>query len=292
MAIGAGAVWSFGAILKRLADHTDAFQYLIWRSIGIIVVIEVLSARRGQPFPTVRAWRGGRAMVGANVGLFLSSIAFVYAVDTTTPANAAFLSSLTPLVAVLFARVLGERLARSTIVALAVGVVGLFVTVMSDLDAGDMKGNLAAFASSIGFALYTTSLRTDPRRDWAPVLPGYGALMIVVCVVVTLVQGKTLVPPLLDTAYGLFHGGVVIVVGTLMFNAGSRQVPAVPMTVFAQTEMVFVPVLAWLVLDLVPQPLTVVGGAVIFSAVVGKAAYDAAAGQRSGFGKDPDIPLL
>ena len=104
MAIGSGIIWSFGAVLKRLSEDVDAFQYLIWRSIGILVVIEVLSALKGQRFPTVTAWRSGHWMRLANFGIFLASIAFVYAVDTTTAANAAFLGSLTPLVAVVFPR--------------------------------------------------------------------------------------------------------------------------------------------------------------------------------------------
>ncbi len=292
LAVGAGVVWSFGAIASRLADRSDAFQYLIWRSIGVIVVVEIMSAVQGAPFPTIRAWRSGRTMALANLGLFLASICFVYAVKTTTPANAAFLGSLTPLVAVVFSRFLGERLSRSTIVALTVGMVGLVVTVVSDLEAGSMTGNISALIASVGFAVYTVCLRTDTNRDWSPVLPGYGLLMIVTCSLVTIARGKTLVPPAADLAWALFHGAVIIVVGTVMFNRASRDVPAVPMTVFAQTEMVFVPIWSWLVLDLVPKPLTMLGGAIIFSAVVGKAWYDAATGRRSDFTAAPDVPLL
>ncbi len=292
LAVGAGIVWSFGAIASRLADDSDAFQYMIWRSVGIIVVVEVMAALQGSPFPTIRAWRSGRTMMLANLGLFLASICFVYAVKTTTPANASFLGSLTPLVAVVFARFLGEKLSRSTIVALAVGMTGLVITVVSDLEAGSLIGNIAALTASVGFAIYTVCLRTDTDRDWSPVLPGYGLLMIVVCTAVTLAHGKPLVPPADDLGWALLHGAVIIVVGTVMFNRASREVPAVPMTVFAQTEMVFVPIWGWLVLDLVPKPLTLVGGAIIFAAVVGKAWYDAAAGQRSDFTPAPDVPLL
>ena len=292
LAVGSGVVWSSGAIMSRKAEGADAFQYLIWRSIGIIVVIEVLSAVKRQPWPTLRAWTGGRAMVGANFGLFLASIAFVYAVKTTTPANAAFLGSLTPLVAVVFARFLGERLTRSTIVALVVGLIGLVVTVAADLGAGNMLGNASALAATVGFAVYAVSVRSGPKRDWTPVLAGYGLLMIVVCAAITQFNGKTFVPPAVDLAYALVHGAVVIVVGTLMFNAASKQVPAVPMTVFAQAEMVFVPIWAFFVLHTTPKPLTMVGGAIIFGAVIGKAMYDAAAGRDKEFVATPDVPLL
>ncbi|MCY7298458.1 MAG: DMT family transporter, partial [Ilumatobacteraceae bacterium] len=186
MAIGSGIVWSFGAILKRLSEDVDAFQYLIWRSLGIIVVIEILSAVKGQRFPTVRAWRSGRWMMLANFGLFLASIAFVYAVDTTTAANAAFLGSLTPLVAVVFTRFLGEKLSKSTIIAIAVGVAGLVLTVFGDLDAGNMLGNASALLASVGFAIYTISVRSDPSRGWCALLSGDGQQMILVCGLVTI----------------------------------------------------------------------------------------------------------
>lgn len=274
MALGAGVVWSLGTLSARSADGADAFQYLIWRSVGIIVVIELLSLRGTRRFPTIRAWQSGWPMAFANFGIFLASITFVYAVKTTTPANAAFLGSLTPLVAVVFSRFLGERLSRSTIIALAVAFAGLVVTVFSDLEAGSMVGNIAALMSSVGFSIYTVMLRTDTERDWSPAMSGYGLLMIVVCAIVTIANGKTLVPALPDVLLALLHGAVFIVVGTLMFNHASRQLDAVPMAVFAQTEMVFTPIWASLFLGLTPKPLTIVGGAIIFAAVVGKALYD------------------
>jgi drug/metabolite transporter (DMT)-like permease len=208
--------------------------------------------------------------------LLLASIAFVYALKTTTAANAAFLASMTPLIAGVFARVfLGERITRVTVVAIAVALVGLVVTVWGDIDAGDMVGNFSAVMSSVGFAGYTVCVRTDPHRDWSPVMPGYAVMMIAICTVVTLSGGKTLVPPAGDIAYGLLHGGVFIVVGTLLFNIGARQVPAVAMVVFAQTETIFVPVWTYVFLSETPAGMSLLGGAIILAAVIGKAVVDA-----------------
>jgi len=155
-----------------------------------------------------------------------------------------------------------------------------------------MRGNLAAFSSSIGFALYATIVRTNTRRDWSPVLAGYCALMVVVCSIITLANGRELVPPAIDITYALLHGAVLIVVGTLMFNEASKHVPTVPMTVFTQTEMAFAPLWGILLLNLHPKGWTLVGGAIIFSAVVGKAAFDSTHGVRRGFVAVPDVPLL
>ena len=59
-----------------------------------------------------------------------------------------------------------------------------------------------------------------------------------------------------------------------MFNAASRKVPAVAMAVFAQTETVFVPLWVFLKFSEQPTRQTLLGGALILVAVVGKAVLD------------------
>jgi drug/metabolite transporter (DMT)-like permease len=276
MALTAGGVWSFGAIAARKADSSDAFQYLIWRSIGIIIVIEVWSLFRRRPQQTVLAYTSGRRMLLANVALLLASIGFVYAVKVTTAANAAFLGSTTPLFSVCIARfVLGERLNRRTIGAIALALSGLMIMVIGDLEVGSIVGDLAALSSAMGFAVYTVVVRSRPQRDWSPVLPGYAVLMIAICATITVSQGNTLTPPAEDVALALLHGGVIIVIGTYLYNTASRSVPAAAMTVFVQTEMVLVPVWAFLLLSERPPTATVIGGTVIMIAVIGKAILDA-----------------
>jgi len=209
-------------------------------------------------------------------GLFLASIAYVYALKNTSGANAAFLASVTPIFAVIFARIfLGERLTRITIGAVFLALTGLLIIVVGDLTGGNMAGNIAALLSSVGFAIYTISVRSHPNRDWSPILPGYAALMIVICGAVTLSNGRSLAPSAPDITVALIHGGVFIVLGTTLFNIGSRSVPAVPMTIFAQSETVFVPIFLFLWFGLEPKPLTLLGGAIIVTAVIGKAVLDA-----------------
>lgn len=274
-ALSAGVIWSLGVVTARKASHSDAFQYLIWRSVAIIVVIEVVARIRRRRPMTPQAFRGGPLMLLTCACLLLASLAYVYAVKNTAPANAAFLASVTPLIAVMLARVvLGERLNAITIGAVVVAFVGLCITLGGDLQAGNMVGNFAAVASSIGFAGYTVCVRRDPHRDWSPVMPGYAVMMIVLCGIVTVGGGRTLVPPPGDIALAALHGGAFIVVGTLLFNQASRRIPAVAMTVFAQTEMLFVAVWAVLLLDDTPTTSTMVGGLVIAAAVMGKALLD------------------
>ena len=81
MAFAAGLVWSLGALMARLADDTDAWQYLIWRSIGILIVMELLTRARRRPPLLPIAYTSGRLMLLACGALLLASVAFVYAVE-------------------------------------------------------------------------------------------------------------------------------------------------------------------------------------------------------------------
>ncbi len=293
MALSAGAVWSFGAITARLADGSDTFQYLAWRSVGIIAVIEVWHMMRRQPSQTIAAYTSGRRMLLANLALLVASIGFVYAVKTTSAANAAFLGATTPLFGVASARAfLGERLNWRTITAIAVAFLGLAIMLAGDLAAGGVIGDLAAISAAIGFALYTTIVRSSPDRNWSPVLPGYGIAMVAISVTVILANGNALVPPAPDIGLALLHGGLFVVAGTLLYNGASRAVPAATMTVFAQTEMVLVPVWGFLVLAERPASSTLLGGTIILAAVLGKAVLDARHAAPVSPGEPPVEPQL
>ena len=111
-------------------------------------------------------------------------------------------------------------------------------------------------------------------------LPGYAVMMIVLCTAITLADGKTLVPPATDIGLAALHGGVFIVVGTLLFNLGRPPHPG-------RGDVGVRPdgdaVRADLGLPRArPKPTTtsLIGGLLIFGAVIGKALYDARPAHR------------
>ena len=73
---------------------------------------------------------------------------------------------------------LGERLSWVTIGAMLLALFGLAITVVGDLQGGNMIGNISALFSSLGFAIYTVCVRSEPNHDWSPILPGYACAMI------------------------------------------------------------------------------------------------------------------
>lgn len=287
VAVGAGIAWSLGVITVRKAD-ADTFQYLLWRSVGIIVVLEVMALFGGHRPALIRAFTSGSTMVVAHLGMLAASMGYVYALKTTSVPNAAFLSSLTPLVAAMFAWVvLRERMSPFTAAAVVVGLAGLIVMVWGRLGGGDLLGNAGALGSSVGFAVYAICVRSRPDADWSPVMPGYSLLMVVVCSVVLLSKGQSLVPDVADIALAVLHGGVFIVIGTSLFNLASKHLTAAAAALCAQSEMMFAPLWDLLFLGGVVDAQTYTGGAIILASVVFRTVADSRLARRPAA---PEVP--
>lgn len=271
-ALAAGTLWSFGVLTVRFADTADPWQYLIWRSLGVIVITEAIALAMGHSLLLPRFLRTDRLGFVAACGLALAAIAFIYALKTTTVANAVFFSSTAPLQTAVMARLLlGERLGPSGVAAVAVGLLGLAIMAGGDFGAGNLAGNLSALLSAFGFAIYAVSIRLAPDRDWSPTLAGYGLITLVLCLAATLANGKPVLIPSRDTAMAVLHGAVLIGFGTLFFNRASRTMPAVGLTVLAQAETVFAPLWIYLIFAEVPRMTSLVGGGLILTAIVIKA---------------------
>ncbi len=273
LALAAGTMWSFGGVTVRLAPDSDAWQYLLWRSAGVILALEAWSLMRGQGLLLVRFARavGGGAWidVAAALSLTLAAVGFVYAMKATTIANAIFFASVTPLISMVLGRViLREALTPAGIVAIGLGLAGLGVMVGADFGRGTLGGDLVALLSSLGFAVYSICVRMAPTRDFAPALPAYAVISIALCAAITMANGRTLTPPPQDIGMALLHGAVFIGIGNTLFNKAAPRVPAVGLVVLAQTETILSPLWAWLIVGETPAASTLAGGALILSGVV------------------------
>ena len=272
LALLAGTMWSFGGITVRFAPDADPWQYLIWRSVGLFAAIEAWSLLQGAGPLIGRFLAGGLLGWAAACCLSFAAISFVFALKETSIANAIFLASVTPLISMVLARfILGERMTGPTIIAIALGLAGLAVMVSGvgqDGQRSSWLGNLGALASSVCFALYSICVRLAPGRDFRPSMSGLALVTFSICLLVTLVQGRTLVPPRQDIAMAVLHGAVFIGIGVACFNAAASQIPAVGLTVLAQTETILSPVWAYLILNETPSVVTLSGGALILAGVL------------------------
>ena len=81
-----------------------------------------------------------------------------------------------------------------------------------------------------------------------------------------------------DVVLATVHGGVIIVVGTSMFNHATKSVSSVGLAVLAQVETIAVPLMVLLVFNEVPSPAATFGGLLILAGVVVQAIGQSRAG--------------
>ncbi len=67
-------------------------------------------------------------------------------------------------------------------------------------------------------------------------------------------------------------GAVQIGAGLTIYTVGSRHVPAAELALLSLSEVVLWPIWVWLGVGKVPSLATVIGGAVVLGAIVGRAA--------------------
>ncbi|MEZ5796149.1 MAG: DMT family transporter [Paracoccaceae bacterium] len=278
LVVSAAALWSLMGLAIRQLDAARTWEVLFWRSAGALPVIGLWIALRSQGRPLQRIRATGRAGVAGGLALVVAFAGAIFAIQSTTVANAVFLFSASPfLAAVLGWLVLGERVRPATWAAIALAGIGMFVMVREGLAAGALSGNLAALASALGFATFTVALRHGKMSETMPV-SFLGCLFSVLAAGVMLrATGTSFLPSLHDIALSAGMGAGIIAVGMILYTLGSRALPAAEATLLSLVEVMLAPVWVWLVLGETASAATFAGGAVVLVAV----ALNAVAGSRS-----------
>jgi drug/metabolite transporter (DMT)-like permease len=270
--LAGGLCWSFTGVFIRLAPHLDAWQFLVYRGLGVALAFTLLARSKGRGAILADCLALGQLGVVAALALSLAAIGFIVALKLTSVANALFLSSCAPLLsAILGFLILGERLGARQIGATALGFCGLVIIVGGGFEAGHIVGDAWALLCALSFAVVSVCMRLAPKRDFGPAMVGYGVFSALAAAGVAFGEGATPAPPFMEALCAFAAGFVLIGLGFALFLRGAPTVPAVGQTLLAQTETIFGPVWVWLAFGETPAATTLVGGAVIFAAVLAMA---------------------
>ncbi len=268
----AGMFWSLMGLAIRLVDSATVWQILLYRSLGLIPVLFLFIALRSgrSPVATIRE-AGLPAVVGA-AGLVAAFAGGIFSIQLTTVANAVFIFATAPLfTAVLAWPILGERVGRRTWIAVVVGLVGVIVMVNDGIARGAFAGNIAALVSALGFAAFTLSLRWGRYSDMASSVLLAGVMSLAVAGAMCLAQQDSFIISFHDAAISLLMGAGLLGCGLTIYTIGSRSVPAAELALLAMTEVLLAPVWVWIVLGETAGLWTLLGGAILMSAIAGNA---------------------
>ena len=268
MVIGSIAI-SFGGLVQRNIAVADSWQINVFRSLGMLIAIALIIAiqNRGKVIHTVLSV--GRFGILAGALLSVAGICFIQALTHTTVANALFVLGAIPFFTALMAWLfLGERLRQSTLVTMLFAGCGLALMVFNGISVGSGFGNAMALLTAAGFASYAVVVRYKRRVEMLPVLLISSLLIILISLAVT---GDDLALPLNDILLSLFWGGCLSGFVNWMFIIASRHLAAAEVTLIMLLEFALGPVWVWLFVDEVPSSWTLIGGAIVITAVAVRA---------------------
>lgn len=268
----AGVLWSTVGLGIRLIDEAQVWQILFYRSISMSLLLFVVIRLRTGSNPITLALRMGWPGVIGGLSLVAAYTGGIYSVQTTSVANAMMLFASAPLMAAILGRlILRESVRPATWVAIAVASIGIAIMVWDKSSGAAIKGNLAAIGSALGFACFTITLRWGKATEMMPAvfLSGLFAVLIMGAICAALGLGFALSPD--DTGISLGMGVFQVGAGLILYTIGSKTVPAAELTLLSLAEVVLGPVWVWLVLGETATPNTLIGGAVLLTAIAGNA---------------------
>ena len=264
---GSGVMFSFTAILFRGVEEASDWQFLTLRgggaALAMLTIIALRASRRPVPLRSI-GWR----TVLAGCLLSAMSMLYILAFARTTVATVTFLIAAGPLSGAFFGRVLlGERLTKTTMIAIAVAATGITIMAADGLDAGAVDGFVLAALIPACLGLYNVLVRSTPSVD--PVIPALIANSIVAVTAATVALASDgLDMSARDIVLGFIAGFVLIGVGLPLFNLGHRSVPTAQISLLIMTELVLAPLWVWIWPGETPSTATLIGGLVVIGAVV------------------------
>jgi len=272
MMIASATIVSTAGLIFRSLDDIDAFGVVFFRGLALsFVMLVVLSALyRQRVFSTI--WSIGRHGVLGALFFTGAQTFYVFAFSNTTVANTTFTIALAPFITALLAfLVIGERIDRTTQLAMATASLGILSIIINDVTSEGLLGVVFALMTAFCFSCFAVTLRQNRHVEMLPVLLLTGLFSMVV----GLVFGKwSAVPEVRDIALCFIWGGVLQGCGQTLLVLSTKVLKAAEIPFIMLLEFALGPIWVWIFFDELVSHGTLFGGGLIFLSVFGIATYE------------------
>jgi len=269
----AGLLWSFGPLVVRYMDnpHMVPWQYIFGRGLTIFIILNLyLYFEEGINFYK-NYKKVGRSGIIGGCGLGVAMISFIYSITNTTAAITllclAAMPFFTAILAYLF---LKEKISLNVWVSIFIATVGIIIMAVGNTEKSSFIGFLFGITSSIGFSVFSVTLRWRKETPKFTTVAVAGLFCFVFASIIILITQQ----PFFSTSYNSsmfsLHGSLVCF-GLILYSIGSKVIPAAELTLLSLTEVIGGIFWVWLPLfgiNEIPSTYTIVGGFFLFISLV------------------------
>ena len=263
---GAAVAWSSAGYFTRLIP-LDAWTMLVWRGVfaalGMLVAVLAFEGARG--LRRFRALGAPGALLAVVSGLGM--VLFITSLRHTTVAHVGVIYATVPVVGAGMAWLaLGEVPTRGAVIASLGALVGVVVMVGLGRDGG-IWGDLMAF----GMTLCMAGIMVITRRH--PGIPSMQATVISAllsgAIAVPFSGAEAVAPQVMGLLPLLALFGVInLALGSVLFMLGAKVLPVIETALIGSLDAPLAPVWVWLAFGETPGGMTLLGGGIVFAAVV------------------------
>jgi drug/metabolite transporter (DMT)-like permease len=271
MVTGSAIAWSTAGYFTRLIP-LDNWTLLFWRGVFAAAGIFIfMLAKDGRG-----AWRQFGALRGPGWLFTIVSgggmMVYITSLTLTTVAHVAIIYCIVPFVAAGLAfLVIGERPSPVAIAASLIALVGVAVMVGLSGGEGSLAGDFLALLMTLGMAVMMVISRR--HRD-IPILAA-ACLSAILSSAACWPFAVHAIPPAEILFQLAMFGLVNSAIGIALFTLGARLIPAVETALIGALDAPLAPVWVWLAFSETPGRSTIIGGILVFGAVLANVCFGA-----------------
>ena len=268
----AGIFWSFGPYVVRHIDgaNTVPWQYLFTRGLVIFILLNTyLFLEEGFEFYKNYFKIGVSGLVGG-IGLGIAMTTFIWSITNTSAAITLLCLAAMPFITALLGFLfLKENISISVWISIIVSAVGIIIMAVGNNNSGSFFGFLFGMLSSLGFAIFSVSLRWRKETPKFTTVAIAGLFCVLFSAIIILINESSFLSSGKNQALFATHGSIVCF-GLILYSIGSKYIPAAELTLLSLTEVIggiFWVWLPWLGINEIPSTNTIIGGFFIFIAL-------------------------
>ena len=265
--IASSVVISFSGLIVRILE-VGPLVMNFYRGMFLMCAVMVLLVVRYRGATIVRVISVGWSGIIAGIMLAGAAITFLQSLTHTTVANTLFVLAAIPFVTAGLAWLfLKERPNSATLITMAIAFGGIVSMIGEGFTIGAAYGNAMALLTTLSFSIYAVLVRRNRQVD---MLPAILISTLIIMVVVALMRQGELQISRQDLWLCLLWGGVMSGFTSACFIVASRHIVAAELTIFMLLEFALGPVWVWIFVNESPSRWTLVGGALVICAVLGR----------------------
>ena len=269
----AGLLWSFGPLVVRYMEnpHMVPWQYIFVRGLTIFIILNLyLYFEEGLNFYK-NYKKVGRSGVIGGCGLGVAMITFIYSITNTTAAVTLLCLAAMPFFTAILAYIfLKEKISLNVWVSIGLAAIGIIIMAIGNGEKNSLLGFLFGLISSIGFSVFSVSLRWRKETPKFTTVAIAGLFCFVFSAIIILFTKQSFFSTSYNSSMFSLHGTLVCL-GLILYSIGSKAIPAAELTLLSLTEVIGGIFWVWLPIfgiNEIPSTNTIVGGFFLFISLV------------------------